>query len=206
MDASNIELGTVFRFPHDDRPNRVLLHDGDVVMYDVWWPHLNGWGLADLATVRRKRIAYYVTTVATLVEKATELRSEPLSADEQTIHRPDLPFAPLQDAAIAWSSDPAERLTKDGSGLSAPAVYLSPFGPGGGTKPQRRVEAVNGSSFSAEELFGAARAVQAAHLGDEPPVTGVGIYRSGLQRGLPEFYLWGSVSRLHETLAAHQNP
>ncbi|WP_169733599.1 hypothetical protein [Mycobacterium genavense] len=36
MDASKIELGTVFRFPHDDRPHRVLLYDGDVVMYDVW--------------------------------------------------------------------------------------------------------------------------------------------------------------------------
>jgi hypothetical protein len=34
---------------------------------------------------------------------------------------------------------------------------------------------------------------------------GVGIYRSGLQRGLPEFYLWESVSRFHETIAAQSN-
>jgi len=38
MDASEIRLGAVFRFPHDDRPNRVILRDDDVVMYDVWWP------------------------------------------------------------------------------------------------------------------------------------------------------------------------
>ncbi|ORV54597.1 hypothetical protein AWC05_18605 [Mycobacterium florentinum] len=38
LDPSKIELGAVFRFPHDDRPNRVLRHDGDIVMYDVWWP------------------------------------------------------------------------------------------------------------------------------------------------------------------------
>jgi hypothetical protein len=201
MDASTIELGAVFRFPHDDRPNRVLLSDGDVVMYDVWWPHLDGWGLADLATVKRKRIAYYVTTVDTLVEKATRLRSDPLTDDERALHRPDLPFAALQDAALTWSSDPAGSRSE----LSAPRVYLSPFGPGGGTKAGRRVDADNGSAFSAEELWHKAQAVQAPHLGGEPPVAGVGIYRSGLQRGLPEFYLWGSVSRLHETIAAQRN-
>lgn len=205
MDGSTIKPGAVFRFPHDDRPNRILLHDGDVVMYDVWWPHQNGWGMADLAAVARKRFAYYVTTAATLLEKATLLRSDPLTDDERAVHRPDLPFAAVQDAALTWSSDPGGRLNGRRPDLAASPIYLSPFGPGGGTKKAQRVVADNGSSFSAEELFGKAQAVQAPHLGDESPVTGVGIYRSGLQRGLPEFYLWGSVSRLHETLAAHGN-
>ncbi|WAC93409.1 hypothetical protein [Mycobacterium sp. Aquia_213] len=204
MEASKIELGAVFRFPHDDRPNRVLLYDGDVVMYDVWWPHQDGWGLADLATVKRKRIAYYITTVATLLEKATHLRSDPLTDDERAVHRPDLPFAAVQDAAITWSSDPG-RLAGHRSELSAPHIYLAPFGPGGGTKTGQRVVADNGAFFSPEELFRKAQAAQAPHLGAESPASGVGIYRSGLQRGLPEFYLWGSVSRLHETLAAHGN-
>lgn len=197
MDASKIQLGAVFRFPHDERPNRVLLHDGDVVMYDVWWPHQNGWGLADLAAVKRKRITYYVTTVATLVEKATQLRSDPLTDDERALHRPDLPFAALQDAAITWSSDPAGPPVMARPALSVAHIALAPFGPGGGTKPGRRVDADNGSAFSADELFRKAQAVQAPHLSDDSPVVGVGIYRSGLLRGLPEFYLWGSVSRLH---------
>lgn len=204
MDASTIELGAVFRFPHDERPNRVLLYDDDVVMYDVWWPHQDGWGLANLATVQRKHIAYYVTTVTTLVERATQLRSDPLTDDERAIHRPDLPFVALQDAAITWSSDPVGRPGVRGAELNAARVYLSPFGPAGGTKTGRRVDADNGSVFSAEELFRKAQAAQAPYLGDELPVTGVGIYRSGLQRGVPEFYLWGSVSRLHETLAAQR--
>ena len=205
MDASQIGLGAVFRFPHDDRPNRILLHDGDVVMYDVWWPHQDGWGLADLEAVKRKRVAYYVTTSGTLQEKATYLRSDPLSDGEQTIHRPDLPFAAIQDAALTWSSDPIGRLAGDRSELSAAQIFVSPFGPGGGTKAGRRIVADNGASFPAEELFRKAQAAQIQHLGTEAPVAGVGIYRSGLQRGLPEFYLWGSVSRLHETLAAHRN-
>jgi hypothetical protein len=203
VDASKIEPGVVFRFPHDDRPNRVLLHDSHVVMYDTWWPHLNGWGLADLEAIKRKRITYYVTTVSTVLKKATFLPSAPLSTDEWAVHRPDLPFAAVQDAAITWSSDHVGRLTDDRTDLSASQIYLFPFGPGGGTKAGVRVGADNGSSFTLEELFHKAQAAQARHLGDVIPVAGVGIYRSGLQRGVPAFYLWGSTSRLHEHIAAH---
>jgi hypothetical protein len=134
MDVSKIEPGTVFRFPHDDRPNRVLLHDSDVVMYDAWWPHLDGWGLADLEAIKHQRISYYVTTVSTVLEKATYLRSDPLSADERAVHRPDLPFAAVHDAMITWSSAYTGRLTEARSELNTSQIYLLPFGPGGGTK------------------------------------------------------------------------
>lgn len=72
----------MFQFPHDHRPNQVLLHDDDFVMYDVWWLHLDRWGLAGLDAIKRQHIRYYVTIVSTLLEKATHLRSDPLSADE----------------------------------------------------------------------------------------------------------------------------
>jgi hypothetical protein len=179
MDASEIEPGAVFRFPHDDRPNRVLLHDSDVVMYDVWWPHLDGWGLAHLEAITRQRINYYVTTVSTIREKATYLRSDPMSADERVVHRPDLPFAVIQDPAISWSSDNPGRLTESRSELKASPIYLSPFGPSGGTKAGVRVVADNGASFTAEELFRKAQAAQARHVSDVMPTAGVGIYRSG---------------------------
>lgn len=153
--------------------------------------------------IKRKRISYYVTTVSTLLEKATLLRSDPLSTDERTVHRSDLPFVVAQDMAITWASN-AVGLGETRSNLKASAIYLLPFGPGGGTKSGVRVAADNGSSFSAEELFGKAQAVQTQHLGDPILVTGVGIYRSGLQRGLPAFYLWGAVSRVHEQATAHR--
>jgi hypothetical protein len=204
MDMSKIEPGAVFRFSHDDRPNRVLLHESKVVMYDAWLPHRDGWGLADLGAVKRQRVSYYVATASTVLEKATYLRSDPLSADERAVHRPDLPFAAVQDAAISWSSDNAGRLTEARSELNAARLYLLPFGPGGGTKAGVQVAADNGSSFTAEELFRKAQAAQARHINEAMPVAGVGIYRSGLQRGVPAFYLWGSVSRLHEQVAAHR--
>lgn len=204
MEVADIEPGAVFRFPHDDRPLRVLLRDSDVVMYDAWWPQLEAWGLADLAAVRRQRISYYVTTVSTVIETATHLGTAPMTADELAVHRPDLPFAALQDVTMTWSSGAAGRVTDAGAELSASRVYLLPFGPTGGTKAGVRVDADNGNAFTVGELFRKAQAVQARRLDGVLPDAGVGIYRSGLQRGLPAYYLWGAASRLHEHLAARR--
>jgi hypothetical protein len=126
--------GNCVPVPARRQTNRVLLHDSDVVMYDAWWPHLDGWGLADLEAIKHQRISYYVTTVSTVLEKATYQRSDPLSADERAVHRPDLPFAAVHDAMITWSSAYTGRLTEARSELNTSQIYLLPFGPGGGTK------------------------------------------------------------------------
>ncbi|GAA2350257.1 hypothetical protein GCM10010170_039680 [Dactylosporangium salmoneum] len=197
VDESQLEPGAVFRFPHDERPLRVLVRDADAVMYDCWWPHLDGWALADLEATKRQRISYYVTTVPTVVDKGIYLRSDPLSDDERALHRPDLPFTAVQDPDQHWSAS-AVTPVQGGSRLLVTALYLFPFGPAGGTKPGLRVAADNGSFITTNELLRKAHAVQTKHLSTATTVDGVGIYRSGLQRGLPAFYLWGAESRLHQ--------
>jgi hypothetical protein len=84
--------------------------------------------------------------------------------------------------------------------LNASEIYLYPFGPKGGHKAGVRVQADNGTAFTIEELIWKAAAVQAPWIGEVVPVQGVGIYRSGLQRGIPAYYLWGHESRLHSHL------
>jgi hypothetical protein len=135
VDVSRIGPGTVFRLGSDERPCRILIHDRDVAMYDVWWPHRADWGLADLAATRRQRVSYYVATVGTVLMKATYLRSDPLSPDEEATHRPDLPFAAVQDAAATWSDLP-DSSGDDGPTLPAAHLQLIPFGPSGGEKRQ----------------------------------------------------------------------
>src|SRR6516164_7651721 len=105
MDASELELGSVFRLlpPSITEPNRVLLVDNDVVMYDTWRSHLGNWAVADPAGAQRGAWTYYVTLVATVLEKATFVRMEPLSPTEVALHRPDLPFAIGQDSTASWS-------------------------------------------------------------------------------------------------------
>lgn len=228
MDHRRVELGAVYRWPHDDtcllraghddndHLMRVLMYDDNVAMYDAWWPHLGNWGLANLQQVKRQRIAYYVATVGTVLEKAAYVRTEPLSGDEVTLHRPDLPLSFAQCTALSW---PAEvpgsaaqmaarvraagcRDARDGATLSASAIYLFPFGPKGGERTGVRVRADNKAAFTAEEILWKAAVVQAPLIRDEVAVHGVGIYRDGLLRGIPGFYLWGAVSKLHSYLAS----
>jgi hypothetical protein len=189
---------------------RVLLLDGGVVMYDTWWEHLGNWGLADLQQVKKNRIHYYVTTAGTVLAKAAYVRTEPLSGDEVTLHRPDLPFAFAQCAGVSWPAQlpgsPVQmaaqmraagcRDSLDGMTLGAAEVYVFPFGPKGAQKACVRVQADNEAAFTAEELLWKAAAVQALHIGNEVSVPGTGIYRLGLQRGLPSYYLWGNMSQL----------
>lgn len=187
-----------------------------VVMHDAWWPHLDNWGLANLQHVKRQRIHYYVATLGTVLEKAAYVRTEPLSDDEVAMHRPDLPLSFARCAAISWSAEVPEsaaqmagrvraagcRDARDGATLGASEIYLFPFGPKGGQKAGIRVKADNKAAFTAEEILWKAAVVQAPHIGDEVATHGVGIYRLGLLRGVPGFYLWGNVSQLHSYLAS----
>lgn len=215
MERTWVEVGAVYRWSHDDRPCRVLIHDTDVVMYDGWWPDLEDWGLAKLQEIKRQRINYYVTLISAVMEKATYLRTEPLTDDEVAMHRPDLPFSLAQCAAMQWpaelprtAADLAERWRAAGcldagagATLNASEIYLYPFGPKGGQKAGVRVKADNGTAFTTEELIWKAATLQAAHIGNVLPTQGVGLYRTGLHRGIPGYYLWGNESQLHTYIA-----
>jgi hypothetical protein len=208
VDSSWITVGAVFRLPHDERPDRVLVHADGVVMYDYWLPHRDAWNMADLAEVRRKTVTYYLTTSSGLSAKADHLRNEPLTAEEAALHRPDLPFAAVQQDGLDWPSSEARVTTfaaefqPDIVALDTPEIYLSPFGAKGGSQRHVRIDADDKARFTARELMRKAAELQAPRLGPRPVVDGVGIYRSGLHRGRPSFYLWGAVSRLETHLAA----
>ncbi|MEV0430434.1 hypothetical protein [Micromonospora sp. NPDC050495] len=206
-------MGAVLRWPHDDRPLRVIAHDRGVVMYDTWWPHLGRWGLADLGEVKKRRVSYYVATASALTEKAAYVRSEPLTKDEVALHRPDLPFAVGQCEVLSWPAEAPESTEAlarrrraaggpEGEALAVSEVYLLPFGPKGRERAGVRVEADNGTSFSWDELVWKAAVIQAPLVRAGASVPGIGIYRSGVYRGVPAYYLWGSQSRLHDQIAS----
>lgn len=175
-------------------------------MYDAWWPHLDVWGLADLGKARRGAVYYHATPASTLLEKAGFLRYEPLTADEESLHRPDLPFAVLRQPGVVWpmaESDLPVFAAAFGENTVLPAVpeaYLCAFGPNGGSKRPVRIRAEDTAGFTAAELMLKAAELQMPHLSTRRTVEGVGVYRSGLHRGRPCFYLWGAAS-LVETAA-----
>jgi hypothetical protein len=223
MEEARIEVGAVLQWTHDaqqtwrvrdEPPFRVLAHDSGVVMYDAWWPHLDNWGLANLGEAKKRRINYYVVTASTLVEKAAFIRSEPLTDAEVSFHRPDLPFAAVQCQALSWPAEASRSAAalarnwrcagcSEAQPLVASEVYLFPFGPKGGERAGVRIKADNGTSLSSDELAWKASVAQAPFIRAGAQVQGVGIYRSGLNQGIPAYYLWGSQSRMHDHIAAY---
>jgi hypothetical protein len=63
------------------------------------------------------------------------------------------------------------------------------------------MRADDNSRVTGAELMRKAAVVQMPHLGNRPIVEGAGVYRQGLHRGRPSFYLWGAASRLETHLA-----
>jgi hypothetical protein len=60
----------------------------------------------------------------------------------------------------------------------------------------------DGSAFTEAELLTKARILQAPFVGDIRLTEGVGIYRAGIKKRLPSYYIWGARSRADAPSAA----
>ena len=201
-----ITLGLVFQADWDDRPFRVLAFDESEVFYDCWWPHANAWGLA---SVKGRAVYYRVPTDVTR-RRGKPLRTEPLTAEELAVHRPDLPLRLARSTTLQWTRQlypslesyaayvrecsPSSLPRAMKGGLPIPKVFLYPFGPKGSSKTGTLIEGANGGGFSMLELLWRAHNLQAPLI-RKPQSDGVGLYRSGFQRGVPSFYIWGATDR-----------
>jgi hypothetical protein len=193
MSISTITLGSVFQGDWSQDPVRVIAFDAHVVMYDTWWSHRGAWGMSKLLG----NYSYYRLQRSYFEEHVSFLRADPLSEKEALVHRPDLPFAFGVRQSLSWYEMWPNSVSEENEvTLDAPAIYLAPFGPRDSSKPAVLVQATNGLSFSQAELLVAAKSIQEPHIRDLRLTSGVGIYRSGIQKRLPSYYLWGSKSRL----------
>lgn len=204
-----IELGAVYQTEWSSNPIRIIAFDSSVVMYDTWWPHKEAWGMERLTG----KFSYYRLPITLLLEKAKYLRTDKYSEKEVSIHRPDLPFAFAQNELLDWYDQElksVEHLENAPDSLSSrgndfrlklPAIYLSPFGPKDSSKPAVLVHAKDGESFSESEVLWHAWQLQHPHLGTCRLTSGVGVYRSGVQRSIPSYYIWGSQSKLEQAVS-----
>jgi hypothetical protein len=80
--------------------------------------------------------------------------------------------------------------------LDARSVYLSPFGPKGSPKAGIRIDANDGIGFGVAELLWQAAKIQSQYLRDIKFTSGMGIHRSGIQGGIPSYYIWGAADRM----------
>ncbi len=193
MNPSAMNLGAVFKVDWSAEPVRVIAFDGHVVMYDTWWAHRESWGMSKL----NGKYSYYRLHRDYFQKHASLLRSEPLTEQEVEVHRPDLPFAFATHQSLSWYDKwPNDLHIESEQTLRAPAIYLAPFGPRDSSKPAVLVHAKDGLSFSETELLLAAKSIQDPYIREVPLTGGVGVHRSGIQKCLPSYYLWGAKSRL----------
>ena len=208
MKTPPIELGAVFQTDWSENPIRVIAFDSSVVMYDAWWPHKAAWGMEKLIG----KFSYYRLPLALLLQKSKYLRTDKYTDQETTVHRPDLPFAFAQCDLLDWyaqrpkSIGQLEQMLSRPSPLGTelrlkvPAIYLSPFGPKDSSKPAVLIHAKDGESFTEAEVLWHAWQLQAPHLGERHLTNGVGVYRSGIQKRIPSYYIWGFKSRLESAV------
>ena len=181
------EPGNLFQVTWDERPVRLLGADNIETFYDVFWPDF-GWGLTS-----RRTSTYYRMQTAHFRNTATSIGREPLTVAERAMHRPDLPMRLFQNTSGDWLKPLAEweSIACDYE-IEAPRLALIPFGPKGAPLRPVVVEAANGRSLAGMEILAGAHRAQSA---DCPDVEGVGLYRSGVSRGIPSYYLWGAIDR-----------
>lgn len=205
MTFSDLHIGAVFQPQWDSRPLRVIAFDDETVMYDCWWPHIPGWGIDSL----NRTLSYYRIGTSLLLSKGKYLRTEEYTEAELAIHRPDLPFSFARSADLEWPTfcpatpeefpnDSFSRANDQRSQpyLNASKIYLQPFGPKGSSKSGVLIEAESSAGFTVTEALWHAARLQSPFLREIRGTTGVGIYRSGIQRKLPSYYIWGSKSRM----------
>jgi hypothetical protein len=198
MTPPHIALGAVYDAQWSPNSVRVVAFDRDVVMYDTWWPHKGAWAMARL----QGTFTYYRLSRDYFEAHSRYVRTDPLTEQERLVHRPDLPFAFAQRPSLSWYEPWHQPHVSTASSLraepalEAAAIFLSPFGPRDSAKPAVLVHAENGRSFGEAELLRLAKAVQDPFVGDVRLTSGVGIYRSGIKKRIPSYYLWGALSRL----------
>lgn len=171
---------------------RVVAFDDAEVMYDVWWPHREAWGMArllgDFTYCRLPR--RYVEASARYV------RTDSLSEKELQVHRPDLPFAVARRDEVSWYEQSwREHVFETAPVLAVSTIYLAPFGPRDSAKPAVLLTADNGEGFTESELLTKAKMLQDPFVGNVRLTEGVGIYRAGIKKRVPSYYLWGARSR-----------
>jgi hypothetical protein len=194
MNTPSLALGAVYEAQWSPEPVRIVALDESVVMYDTWWPHKQSWAMSKLLG----SFSYYRLSRPYFESHSRYLRTDIYSEQEQTIHRPDLPLDFAKRSQLSWYEPWPDLSAAAGRGpdLKTPSLFLVPFGPRDSAKPAVLVHAANGESFTEVEVLNAARALQIPHLGDVRLTNGVGIYRCGIRKRLPSFYIWGSRSRM----------
>jgi len=197
--SEEIALGEVRRpTDRDDTEYRVLCVDGGEVLYDGSYYAFPRWTFAEA----RGKCFYYRHRVDRLLRESTHVRHQPLTDDERTRFRPDLPISFLRTLSVNWGfaagcarASFTERVHSLGldvaamTGLAVPQVMLYAARLRASSRGVL-CTAENRHSFSALELLWHGNQIQETSGYRCGP--GIGLFRMGHEKGgVPSFLVGG---------------
>ena len=205
MESEKIFIGSVLQLNWDLRPIRIIGLDEFEIFYEIWLDEIKKWSFSSL----NENYNFYRTSLKIAIENTTFLRCDPLSKNELSNYRPDLPLRFARSCKLNWISEKFtiihlyEKISKSispefvesilGKNIFADSIALIPFGPKGAIKKEIVIYPSNNSRFSQFEILWQAQNIQASISNKE--IKGVGLYRAGLIKGTPSYYLWGCHDR-----------
>ena len=191
----NIKLGDVYERPGSRNYYRIIGFDEREVFFDVYSYYSEKWELSDNL---HKKLLFLRTSIECFIEAYNKIDEKPFSVMENEIIRPDLPIRIGITTVINWgdikltSQNELNSIGISGK-LNCDKIGLMPFGPKGGLKQEVILSANENNCFNFSELF-----VKANNLvqGIKPIKEGIGIYRGGLVRKKPLYFMGYATSYL----------
>lgn len=194
---SDLKLGGIYITKWDKRPFRIIGIDEIEVFYDCLWPHNNSWSFSGKFN---ERCSFYRLPRQLFTENSTLRDFINFTEEEKHFFRPDLLMRIARLKIVSWNQFkqsnyrefrfflnatigqdiPEQTLTTD-------SIYVYPFGPKGGARRSKKLVADNKKYFTIPELIWKCKSIQETV---NPNISkGVGVYRSGIERGIPLYYI-----------------
>ena len=204
-----MKIGDVFSF--SENRIRILMFDDKEVFY----------GTVDeentFVYAKYKTVSYYRTSKDYFDKNSSFIEPAEFTEKELEIHRPDLPLRLNCFAGFFWSTKSLEKETDFDNflksvgirkdileGLDSSKVVVIPNSQQQSNKKPVLLESLN-NSFSGQELMKECFRIQSEYVKSDKPyfsrfkkakqgLSGIGMYRLGIKRNVPSYYLGGEIS------------
>ncbi|MGY6647409.1 hypothetical protein [Wenyingzhuangia sp. IMCC45574] len=185
-------VGGIYELNWGAKIVRVISFDDYEVLYDIYWTHSKMWAFSSNIT---KKCYFHRLSTASFLSKSNRIDYLKLTDVEKKSFNPYVSIRACRVNNLSWDnkalSNPsyiAKRFNiGQMEGIDASKIWIYPFKCNNSFSCAKLIHADNQRSFSGVELLTKAYAIQNAV--NPIKTEGIGIYRIGIQDGIPSYYI-----------------
>ena len=186
-----IEVGEIYKLSQNNQTIKVIGVDEYEVLYDFYWSHNNLWAFSSNLN---KKGFFYRMNKEKFLSSIERIDYEELTPSQFNVLRPDLPIRIARVNNISWEDDifnskikfeNSTNLSYD-SIINCDAIWLYPLSSDKKPLKPKLISAKN-KNLTLEEILTNASELEKANTKDKSK--GIGIYRLGINRKKPSFYI-----------------